>query len=204
MLGRTPIPVAVGETETGVAFGLPVDLTQITVCEGSTQRDDCFSEYIGPDYWPLPTPLSLTFARGTTEDQKFNITAQLLPYPSALLPGVRFGGKDLLIKGSVLLAGDYGASLYLSNLGLDAGLLGSVPFAGGELYSALRGFGSLNWSGFPNVAASLTLGGAVSVSDENRILLELTLLANSYNGVGPQEGVQPVGFSLIPAIGFAF
>ncbi len=204
ILGRTPTPVAVGETETSVAFGLPVDLTQITVCEGSTQQDDCFSEYIGPDYWPLPTPLSLTFARGTTEDQEFNITAQLVPYPSALLPGVRLGGKDLLIKGPVLLAGDYGASLYLSNLGLDAGLLGSVPFAGGELYSALRGFGSLNWSGFPNVAASLTLGGAVSVSDENQILLELTLLANSYNGVGPQEGVQPVGFSLIPAIGFAF
>lgn len=199
ILGRTPTPAPVGETKISASLGLPVNLTQITVCKGSTQRDDCFSEYIGPDYWQLPTPLSLTFARGTTEDQEFNITAQLLPYPSALFPG-----KDLLIKGSVLLAGDYGASLYLSNLGLDAGLLGSVPFAGGELYSALRGFGSLNWSGFPNVAASLTLGGAVSVSDENQILLELTLLANSYNGVGPQEGVQPVGFSLIPAIGFTF
>jgi len=34
-------------------------------------------------------------------------------------------------------------------------------------------------------------------------MLELTLLANTYNGISPDE-VQPVGFSLVPAIGFTF
>ena len=202
ILGRTPTPVPVGKTETSIAFGYPVGLTQITVCDGPTYRDDCFSEYIGPDYWPLPMPLSLTFARGTAKNQEFNITAQVVPYPSSPFPGVRFGSKELLMDGPVLLAGDYGASLYLSNLGADVGILGSLPLGGAE-YGALRGFGNLNWTGFPSLAASLTLGSAVSVSAGQRVLLELTLLANSYNGVGPR-GVQPVGFSLVPAIGFSF
>lgn len=204
ILGRTPTPAPVGQKDISAIFGYPLELTQITVCDGPTYRDDCFSEYIGPDYWPLPMPLSLTFARGTAENQEFNITAQVVPYPSSPFPGVRFGSKELLIDGPVLLAGDYGASLYLSNLGADVGILGSVPLEGAELYGGLRGFGNLNWTGFPSFAASLTLGSAVSVSAGQRVLLELTLLANSYNGVGPQEGVQPVGFSLVPAIGFSF
>lgn len=205
ILGRTPTPAPVGQTDISAIFGYPVELTQITVCDGPTYSEDCFTGHgVGPDYWPQPMPLSLTFARGTAENQEFNITAQVVPYPYSPFPGVRFGSKELLVDGPVLLAGDYGASLYLSNLGADAGILGSVPLGGAELYGALRGFGNLNWTGFPSLAASLTLGSAVSVSEGQRVLLELTLLANSYNGIGPQEGVQPVGFSFIPAIGFSF
>lgn len=203
ILGRTPTPAPVGQTDISATLGYPFELTVFTACDGPNFRDGCFTEYVGPDYWPLLLPLNLTFARGLTETQEFNVVAQLLLSPSAPFPGVRFGGKDLLLEGPVLLAADYGASLYLSNLGADIGLLGSVPLAGVELYGALRGFGNLYFTGSPNVAASFTLGGAISVA-EQQVLLELTLLVNGYNGIGPQEGVQPVGFSLVPAIGFAF
>ena len=204
LLGRTPGPAPVGGTRVSAALGYPVDLTRVSVCEDPQRQSECATEYVGPDYWPKVLPVGLTFARGLTPTSEYNVSVYLSPSFSETLFGVRVGGKELLSADAVLLAGDYGASLYLSNFGIDAGLLGSVPLAGAELYGALRGFGTLNFSGFPSVAASLTLGGAVSVSHESRVLLELTLLANSYNGIGPQEGVQPVGFSLIPAVGFEF
>lgn len=158
ILGRTPMPAPVGQTDVSAVFGYPLELTQIVACESRAPSDSCFFEYVGPDYWPLPMPLSVTFARGLTETQEFNITAQLVPYAFDPIPGVRFGGKDLVLIEPGLLAADYGASLYLSNLAVDAGVLGSVPLGEAEFYGGLRGFGSFDWTGSLNFAASLHAG----------------------------------------------
>ncbi len=127
----------------------------------------------------------------------------LVPAPSALGVGVRYGAKERFQKEPVAFAFDYGGSLYLTNVAADLGVLGSVPFENAEPYGALRRFGSLSWAVQPK-AAALTVGGAVPVSEGSRVLLELTLLAHNYNGAGEQEGVQPIGFSLVPATGFEF
>ena len=196
ILTRTPTPTAPGVTDTNLGFGYPFGLTALPSCD--------FCEYVGPAYWPLPLPLTFQVAYGRTETLETNVGLMLLPAPSALGVGVRYGAKERFQEEPVALAFDYGGSLYLTNMAADLGILGSVPVANAELYGALRGFGSLSWAGQPTAAAALTVGGAVPVSAENRVLLELTLLAHSYNGAGEQGGVQPVGFSLVPAIGFEF
>lgn len=196
MLGRTPTPAAPGVTETSLSLGYPFGLTELPVCD--------FCEYVGPAYWPLPLPITLHVAYGRTEALETNVGLMLLPTPSALGVGVRYGAKERFQKAPLELAFDYGGALYLTNVAADLGVLGSVPLGDAELYGALRGFGSLSWVGQPGAAAALTVGGAVPLAEGNRVLLELTLLANGYNGVGDQEGVQPVGFSLVPAIGFIF
>lgn len=196
ILTRTPTPTAPGVTDTSLGFGYPFGLTALPSCD--------LCEYVGPAYWPLPLPLTLQVAYGRSETLETNVGLMLLPTPSALGVGVRYGAKERFQREPVAFAFDYGGSLYLTNLAIDLGVLGSVPFEGAELYGALRGFGSLSWAGQPTAAAALSVGGAVPVSAENRVLLELTLLAHSYNGAGEQEGVQPVGFSLVPAIGFRF
>ena len=192
ILTRTPTPTAPDVTDTSLGFGYPFGLTALPFCD--------FCEYVGPAYWPLPLPLTFQVAYGRTETLETNVGLMLLPSASGVC--VRYGAKERLQQEPVAFAFDYGGSLYLTNVAVDLGVLGSVPFEGAELYGALRGFGSLSWAGQPT--AALTVGGAVPVSEESRVLLELTLLANSYNGVGEQEGVQPVGFSLVPAIGFEF
>lgn len=194
MLGRTPTPAAPGVTETTLSVGYPFGLTELPICD--------LCEFVGPAYWPLPLPLTLHVAYGRTEALETNVGLMLLPVYNPAI-GVRYGAKERLQREPLALAFDYGGSLYLTNVAVDLGVLGSVPFEDAELYGALRGFGSLNWAGLPSGAAALTLGGAVPVA-ANRVLLELTLLTNSYNGVGTQEGVQSVGFSLVPAISFEF
>ena len=194
ILTRTPTPTAPGVTDTSLGFGYPFGLTALPSCD--------LCEYVGPAYWPLPLPLTLQVAYGRTETLETNVGLMLLPSASGI--GVRYGAKERFQQEPIAFAFDYGGSLYLTNVAADLGVLGSVPFGNAELYGALRGFGSLSWAGQPTAAAALTVGGAVPVSEGSRVLLELTLLANSYNGAGEQEGVQPVGFSLVPAIGFRF
>lgn len=195
ILGRTPTPAAPGVTETSLSLGYPFGLTELPVCD--------FCEYVGPAYWPLPLPITLHVAYGRTEALETNVGLMLLPVYSPSV-GVRYGAKERFQEEPIALAFDYGGSLYLTNIAADLGVLGSVPFEDAELYGALRGFGSLSWAGQPTAAAALTFGGAVPVSEGSRVLLELTLLAHSYNGAGEQEGVRPVGLSLVPAIGFEF
>ncbi len=190
---RTPTPTAPGVTEANLSFGYPFGLTALPSC--------AFCEYVGPAYWPLPLPLQVAYGRSETLET--NVGLMILPTPSALGVGMRYGAKERFQEEPVAFAFDYGGSLYLTNVAVDLGVLGSVPFEGARLYGALRGFGSLSWAGQPT-AAALTFGGAVPVSEGSRVLLELTLLTNGYNGVGDQEGAQPVGFSLVPTIGFEF
>lgn len=147
--------------------------------------------------------MTLHVAYGRTETLETNVGLMLQPVYSPSV-GVRYGAKERLQEEPVALAFDYGGSLYLTNVAVDLGILGSTPFEGAELYGALRGFGSLSWAGQPGAAAALTVGGAVPVSQGNRVLLELTLLANGYNGAGSPANAQPVGFSLVPAVSFEF
>ncbi len=78
-----------------------------------------------------------------------------------------------------------------------------------EFYAGLRGFVNLSFveTTNPTLAGALTFGSALFVGvprGEQRLLLELTLLAHGYNGFVPSDAVQPVGFSLMAGIGFAF
>ncbi len=132
MLGRTPTPAAVGANDVCFAAGFPVLLTPITVCSDPYSDPACpFEGYIGPDYWPRAVPAQIMNAWGVAPDAEVNTTYSLVP------PGFRIGGKTLLLESSLFgtlpVAADYGASLYLSNGGLDAGLLTSVPYSGGEV-----------------------------------------------------------------------
>ena len=198
MLGRTPTPAPVGKTEIFVAVGVPVTLTPVTCAGVRYGSSGCLANGpIGPDYWPKAAPVHLMSAWGVAENTEANTTFSL-----SLTPGFRYGGKTL-INEAPKLAFDYGASLYVSNIGLDAGLLASVPYAGGEIYGALRGFGTLVWSYDPSLAASVTLG-TITVVEGQRAFLELTLATGSYNGAGPTSGVSPTGFTLTPALGFYF
>jgi hypothetical protein len=199
MLGRTPYPAPVGQTESSLALGFPLSLTSITVCDGPTPEPDCPMGVLGPTYLPIAVPGHLTVARGVEDGGEFNYTFLL-----AANPGVRFGGKNLLQEAPVALAVDYGASLLLANAGLDIGLLAGLPFEGGELYGGVRGFGTLPWAGFaPGLSAALTLGTQAPASGRTNAFFELTLSAAFSNTYG-LEGIQPVGFSLVPAFGLMF
>ncbi len=153
ILGRTPTPVAVGTNEVYLAGGGSFSATPLVVCRGPELEPECPFEGVGkPDYWPKAASLQLMNAWGTAPGTELSSTFMLLP-----LPGYRFGGKTLLAEHSGF-ALDYGASLFVSNVGLDVGLLAGVPFSGGEVYSGLRGFGSVYWSGGGSVSAALTVG----------------------------------------------
>lgn len=199
ILGRTPHPVPFGQTESSLALGLPLSLTPITICDGPTPEPNCPIGILRPTYLPIAVPGHLTVARGLEGGGEFNYTFLL-----AANPGVRFGGKNLLREAPVALAVDYGASLLLANAGLDVGLLAGLPFEGGELYGGVRGFGTLPWTGFdPGLSAALTLGTQAPASGRINAFFELTLSAAFSEAYG-LEGIQPVGFSLVPAFGLMF
>ena len=130
-----------------------------------------------------------------------NTTYSLVP------PGFRIGSKTLLLESSLFgtlpVAADYGASLYLSNGGLDIGLLTGVPYSGGEVYGALRGFGSVYWAGAPAISGALTLGNVRTVGNL-KTFVEITLSSGRYNGFGPTTGVSPLGLFITPAFGISF
>lgn len=216
ILGRTPEPAPVGQTEITVSAGYPVLRTMTDICTQlpEPQPDPsqpplyagCFGMGAGPDYWPLPQTINIMSAWGTQPGQELNTT-----YMLSLGPGFRFGGKSLLQAGTPKLAADYGASIAVSGIILDAGLLASVPLLPGyELYGGLRGYGLYYWTfaGIPKPAllASTTLG-LTGESEAGTVFLELTLAVTQYNEYaqdGPTAGVAPFGITLMPAIGFTF
>ncbi len=194
ILGRTPTPAAVGKTDISILAGYPFGLTEPLVCE--------VCEYIGPAYWPLPLPLTLHVAYGRTKTLETNVGLMLaLPQP---LFGVRYGVKERFEKEPVELAFDYGGSLYLTNVGIDAGILAAVPLGEAKLYGGLRAFGSYYYANGVGGAATLTLGGDIPVDNDSSVVLELSFIANVYNGAPAIGSAQPLGFALVPALGFKF
>ena len=162
LLGRTPTPAPVGETQVRIAAGYSALLTPITVCSDPFRDPACpFEGYVGVDYWPRAMPVDIVSAWGVTPETEANTTFGL-----SLAPGFRLGGKTLVSATLPKIALDYGASLSISGSGLDAGLLVSVPYEGGEIYSALRGFGNVYWLGSPaSLSGALTLGSMVTAND---------------------------------------
>lgn len=116
---------------------------------------------------------------------------------------MRYGAKERFREGPVELAFDYGGSLYLTNVGFDAGVLAATPLGEAKLYGALRGFGTYYYASGVGGAAALILGAEV-LTDQTSVTLELSLLTNLYNGVSADSRAQPVGFSLVPAVSFTF
>ncbi len=132
----------------------------------------------------------------------------------------RYGVKDRFQEAPIELAFDYGGSLYLSNVGIDGGILAAVPFGDARLYGGLRGFGSFVFGKYLGGdledrslnsfggAAALTVGGEVPFGGGPSVMLELTFLTNFYNGAiyytPSNTSPRPVGFSLVPALTFNF
>jgi hypothetical protein len=205
MVARTPRPVPVGVTRATDTLNwsfanvppIPPDPC-VDINTGCFPRG--FEAFIPTGIpFPLTSPFGITWTSGVDPitDESFSLQA-ILFYG----PGLRYGRKTLLIDGPVLLAADYGASFYWSNLGFDVGLIASVPFEGWEPYLALKGYGNLNWvylggSGAISLFdASATLGSRFAVG-EHDLFLELTIatMRARYDG---QSDV--FGFSLTPAI----
>ena len=219
MLGRTPTPAAPGVTEMSVSAGYPVGLTCL-LPDGT----DLFGPE--PAYWPLPLPPGFQIAYGRSETLETNFSLMVAPGLSGAVGtgvgyapanvGARYGVKNRFQEEPVELAFDYGGSLYLLNVGLDAGILAAVPLGAAKLYGGLCGFGVLPVSGGLGLlggAVSLSVGGEVPLAGRPSVLLELTLLTNLYNNapypvynpVSPSAYTpQPVGFSLVPALSVRF
>jgi hypothetical protein len=203
LVTRTPTPAAPGTTEITLGAGYPVGLT-LTPCEAQPADPGCFEGHgLGPAYWPTTLPFTLHVAQSRSENSEINFSVMAFPNPELPLVGGRLGAKDRFRQAPVALALDYGASLYLSNLGVDGGVLAAVPAYGTELYGALRGFGAYYFGWGLGGGAALTIGNSVPLGDSN-VLFELSLLASLYNNLAPDSRVQPLGFALVPAIGFAF
>jgi hypothetical protein len=197
MLGRTPTPAAPGVTETSVVLGYSFGLTEVPRC-------DYTCEYVGPAYWPMPLPLTIHVAYGRSETLETNVGLMLLPLPNSPGFGVRYGIKERFQEEPLELAYDFGGSLYLTNVGLDGGLLAAVSLSDVKLYGALRGFGNIHFATGIGGGAALTLGSAFPVGEGSSVMLELSFLANFYNGFAAERPAQPVGFALVPALSFSF
>lgn len=195
MLGRTPTPAPVGETKLSASASYPVGLT-----EPPFAVDTGLFELYDPAYLPLPLPLDFRIAYGRSETLETSVELMVSPGLNGSVVtgsvggggvynlGLRYGVKNRFQEAPVELAYDFGGSVYpLSlTLGVDGGILAAVPLGSAKLYGGLRGFVGI----FPGIgAAALTVGGEVPLEDAQSVMLELTLLANGYNGVGPQEGI---------------
>lgn len=195
ILGRTPTPAGIGENEVYIAGGGSLSVTPLNGC---SEPESLCLPWLEPDYWPKAASLQIMNAWGYTPDTEFNSTIMLLP-----LPGYRFGGKTLLEESSLRFGVDYGASLLVSNVGLDAGFLASAPFSGGEVYGGLRGFGSVYWTGQAGLSAALTLGLLGQLA-QSRAFVEVTVSTGHYNGLEPTTDVSPTGIIITPALGIYF
>lgn len=217
MLGRTPTPAAPGATKISASASYPVGLTEVP-----TPFEDGLVSFIDPAYLPLPLPLDVRIAYGRSETLETNVELMVSPGLKGSVTtgtentgglfnlGVRYGVKNRFQKAPIELAYDYGGSLYPLSLtaGLDAGILAAVPLGNAKLYGGLRGFVGF----FPGIgAAALTVGGEVPLEERQSVMLELTVLANRYNGVEylrsglpAPPAPQPIGFTLLPAFTFNF
>lgn len=195
MLARTPEPVEAGEIRASIVTSYSLYLTSLPPCEPST----CPPDGIGPAYLPISTPFNVFFANGLEGNAEWNFTIAM-----GYLPGLRVGYKQLLLQDSLKLALDFGGSLYFSNAGADLGLLMSFPSGDMEPYLAARGFFNYYWFNSPSsLTWAATVGNRFSLGHSD-LFVELTLATGAFDGIGSLGNVNPVGWSIVPAIGFRF
>lgn len=103
----------------------------------------------------------------------------------------------------VPVAVDYG--VFLPDIGLDAGLLFSYPQPGVEPYAALRGFvNNLVYLSDSSVAGALTVGADIPAGSGN-FFVELTAHTTTFEGAEFYNApLPPIGFSIVPALGYRF
>ena len=178
ILGRTPQPAAPGEWESSLNAGYPI-------------LKDPFSE---PIQLPIAQPANLFLSRGVGGNTEVNSTLSLSYGPS-----LRLGGKTLLVGGTLPVAVDYGVSLPL-DIGFDAGLLFSYPQPGVEPYGALRGFAT-SVTTLPGLSGALTVGADIPAGTGN-FFVEVT--AHTTTATDPYAPQPPLGFSIVPALGYRF
>jgi len=214
IVGRTPEPAAPGTFDVTVGAGYPYSLTT-PLCRQPDFDGYCYESFgVQAAYYPLGSPLSVMVSQGLAGQSEVNYTLSVgQPFG---LPLLRVGGKTLFYDEPAKLAADYGLFAGFTNAGLDAGLLASTPLGGAELYGALRAFGNYYYgevNKFFSVTGALTLGVEADVSFAKGVFAELTFATSNYNGVRVEVGegvnlqpveVQPIGFSLLPAIGVRF
>lgn len=198
MVGRTATPVAPGATEVYMGVGFSHSLTSVddARCVENDPDDLCLDPR--PDYWPKADLVQLMAAWGAAPGTELSATAMPLQ-----VPAIRLGGKTLLYEGAPAFAVDYGTWFSTLNAGLDAGLLASLPVSGGEVYSGLRGFGSVYWSTPASLSAALTLG-IITELEGQRGFVEVTFSTGRFTALEPMIGAPPTGIIISPAFGVYF
>lgn len=198
-LTRTPQPLEAGRTRASIGLAYGFNLSGPPACETPPNR--CPFEGVFVPYVPLQAPFTVDIATGL--DGQTDLTFSIMLSAS---PGLRVGGKTLVLGGPVLVAVDYGASIFfISNLGADLGLIVSVPLEGGEPYLAARGLGSYYYGDGFYLNLAGTFGTRLSLGGSD-LFLELTLATTRDTSLGQSSTPRPqrTGFILVPAIAFRF
>ncbi len=188
IVGRTPQPAAPEEW----AFSINAGYSLLNSYENDPHN--------GPTQTPIGQPVNLLLARGVGGNTEVNGTLSL-----SLGPSLRLGGKTLLVGGMVPVAVDYGVSIPV--IGFDAGLLFSYPQPGVEPYGALRGFvTNVSDPSRLSVAGALTVGTDIPTGSGS-FFAEVTAHTTTFygaEGFDPPLLLPPVGFSIVPALGYRF
>ena len=142
-------------------------------------------------------PLNLFLSRGVGSNTEVNGALSLGENP------LRLGGKTLLVGGMVPVAIDYG--VFLPSIGLDAGLLLSYPQPGVEPYGALREFmTNVSNPSRLSVAGALTVGADIPTGSGS-FFVEVTAHTTKIEGAEYYTPpLPPLGFSIVPALGYRF
>ncbi len=186
IVGRTPQPAAPEEWEFSLNVGYPFL---------NPYKNDPVN---GPTQTPAAQPVNLLLSRGVGGNTEVNGTLSL-----SLIPSLRLGGKTLLVGGMVPVAVDYGVSIPV--IGFDAGLLFSYPQPGVEPYGALRGFvTNVSNPSYFSVAGALTIGADIPTGSGS-FFVEVTAHTTTFDGAEYYNAPRPpVGFSIVPALGYRF
>lgn len=201
VLGRTARVLEEDELAVSLAAAYPVSLTERPNCSFALDTF-CSFEWVGPAYFPFGSNVDASIFFGIDGRTELITTLAF-----GIIPGIRLGGKTLLFNDDLSefsFAVDYGASLFVSNGNLDAGVIASIQIEDVEPYLALRSFGTVYWDSFP---ASLTFAGTIGASfaqEQDAAFLELTVGTREYNGIDSLTNIQTTGWYISPALGFRF
>ena len=186
-LNRTAQPTPAGKASLTLygTYAFPMVANPQVIC-----NVECYVQ----TFLPREVPPNATFSFGVDGTTEVNF--------SVGYNGARLGGKSLLVNGPVMLAIDYGAFVTTA-IGVDAGLILSVPLEGTEPYFALRGYAAHFWflSARDFLEGSATLGVRVPLGWTS-LFAELTVMTQHFYGDGPGDGL--LGWALVPSIAFRF